>query len=96
MRKRRRKQWHALDGDKEIELRGKGKHEDICSINLDGIPAHGIGVRRGPGMHVKKGVTGRYAIALTDHNEILSKGELDGWPVPGSGGDGCIDGSSCC
>ena len=46
MRKRRRKQWHARDGDGENELRGEDK--------------------------------------------ISSKGELDGWPVPGSGGDGCI------
>ena len=46
MRKRRRKQWHARDEDSEIELRGKGKHEEICIINFDGIPARGIGVRR--------------------------------------------------
>ena len=94
MRKRRRKKWHAQDGDGKTELRGKGKYEDIWGIKLDGVPARGIDVRGGLGMHVEKGVTSKYAITLTDHNKILSKGELDGWPVPRSGGDGCID--ACC
>ena len=55
------------------------------------VVQHAALVCEGPGMHVEKGVTGRYAITLTpDHDEISSKGKLDGWPFPGSGGDGRI------
>ena len=84
---------HARDGDGEIELRGKGKHEDIWGIHFDGGPLRGIGVRGRPGMHVEKRVAGGYAGSLADHDEISTKGELEEWRVPRSGGDGRIDAS---
>ena len=35
---------YARDGDSEIELRGKAKHEDVRSIDFDGRPLRGIGM----------------------------------------------------
>lgn len=78
-RGKRERGWsYARDGDGEIELRGKGKDEDVWGIDFDGRPAFGIGVRGGPSVHVEKGVAGRYAVSLADDDEIATKGELDG------------------
>ena len=81
---------YARDGNCKIELRGKGKYEDVARIELDSGPERDVGVRgECRVLHVEKRVSRRLPISLADHDKVSPKRNFDG--VAAAGRDGRID-----
>lgn len=66
--------FYIREGDREIELRGKGNGDDVEDLDINSRPVRDIGGGGGPSVRVEKRVTGRYAKSLTGCDNILQSG----------------------